>query len=139
MSSSGPAGAADQVVVMPGAGAGTVERLTVRALERIGVTLGGEPRERTVHRGQADAGVLVAQERVERLCTDESGGVGERLADALTLPGVALSHGGKSTGGPSEPPGSGSCGGHRGARVLASARHTASASADDAADEVDEE
>src|SRR5690606_40921957 len=49
-----------------------------------------EPGERTVHRGQADPRVLVAERGVQGLRAHEAPRLGEGLAYALTLPRVPL-------------------------------------------------
>src|SRR3954447_3145757 len=93
----GPAaGPADQVVVVPGRDAGAVEVLAVTRLQRVGVAVDGEGRERAVHGRKPDGGAGLPQGRVELLRADEAVPGPERLADGGALPGPAL-HGRKPT------------------------------------------
>ena len=67
-----PARAADQVVVVAARRARAVEALAVGALQRVRLALRGETGEGAVDRRQSDAGVLVAEHRVQALRAHEA-------------------------------------------------------------------
>lgn len=83
---------ANEVMVMTLSRAGTVQRLTVRAQQRIRIPRGSKPRERPVHGRQANAGVLFTKGCVQVLRAHKTACVGERFTHSFTLPCIASSH-----------------------------------------------
>src|SRR5690606_28408688 len=97
---------ADEMVVVSRRRARPVEGFAFGALQGVGLSDGGQTRKSPIDGGESDAGVLVAERRVQRLGAHETGSVGVGLAHAFALPRVSLGHARESTGARWTPPGS---------------------------------
>lgn len=82
--------ATDQVVMVLTGSAGAIQALAIGRLQRVGLSLDREIRERTVHRREPDRGPGIAQTGMQSLSADEAIVAAERLANRFALPGVAL-------------------------------------------------